>query len=62
MSRTDRAIGISLGLVIGVVAVIIFVFAGGGQAIDAPSLNTGEATIESESDAPARTPLPGEGG
>ncbi len=40
MSRTDRAIGIGLGLIIGLVALILFVFAGGSdQSIDAPSLH-----------------------
>ncbi len=39
MSRTDRAIGIGLGLVIGLVALILFVFGGSGQSIDAPSLD-----------------------
>jgi hypothetical protein len=45
MSRRDRAIGIVLGLVIGVVALIIFVFAGSSGSIDAPSLqqSTGPA-------------------
>ncbi len=39
MSRTDRAIGIGLGLIIGLVALILFVFGGSGQSIDAPSLH-----------------------
>jgi len=39
MSPTDRAIGIGLGLVIGLVALILFVFGGSGQSIDAPSLD-----------------------
>ncbi|MCB0875024.1 MAG: hypothetical protein R2718_01885 [Solirubrobacterales bacterium] len=39
MSRTDRTIGIVLGLVIGLVALILFVFGGSGQTIDAPSLD-----------------------
>lgn len=41
MSRTDRAIGIALGLVIGVVALILFIFLGSEGAIDAPSLESG---------------------
>ena len=40
MSRTDRAIGIALGLVIGVVALILFIFLGSKGAIDAPSLDS----------------------
>jgi uncharacterized membrane protein required for colicin V production len=43
MSRRDRAIGIVLGLVIGVVALIIFVFAGSESSIDAPSLHQSTA-------------------
>lgn len=39
MSRTDRMIGIALGLLIGVGAVILFVFLGGSDSIDAPSLD-----------------------
>lgn len=32
-------VGIALGLVIGVVAVILFVFLGGASSLDAPSLD-----------------------
>ena len=45
MSRTDRLIGILLGLVVGVGAVILFVFLGSGDSIDAPSLDR-STTIE----------------
>ena len=57
MSRTDRIIGIALGLAIGVAAVILFVFAGGSGSIDAPSLDQPGATT-----APASQPAPGPGG
>ena len=40
MSRTDRIIGIVLGLIVGVVAVILFVFSGGSNSLDAPSLDS----------------------
>jgi hypothetical protein len=50
MSGRDRMIGIVLGLLIGVAAVIIFVFAGGSGNIDAPSLDQPGAP---ESSAPA---------
>lgn len=40
MSRTDRTIGIVLGLIVGVVAVILFVFTGGSESLDAPSLDS----------------------
>jgi len=42
----DRAIGIALGLVIGVVAVILFVFLGSQDTIDAPSIDRGSPPIE----------------
>lgn len=53
MSRGDRLIGIVLGLVIGVVAVILFVFAGGGGSIDAPSLSGQTSTTTTEQVQPA---------
>lgn len=40
MSRTDRIIGIVLGVIVGVVAVILFVFTGGSNSLDAPSLDS----------------------
>lgn len=39
MKRSDRIIGIVLGLVIGVVAVILFVFVGGAGSIDEPAID-----------------------
>ena len=39
MSRSDRLIGIALGLVVGVVALILFIFLGSEDSIDAPSLD-----------------------
>lgn len=46
MRRTDRAIGIVLGLVIGVVALILFIFLGSSGSIDAPSLNNQPAASQ----------------
>ena len=40
MSRSDRFIGIALGLVVGVVALILFIFLGSEGSIDAPSLDS----------------------
>jgi hypothetical protein len=51
MSRTDRMIGIALGLVIGVVAVVLFVFLGGASSLDAPSLDS-PAGFEREATSP----------
>ncbi len=39
MSRTDRAIGVVLGILVGLVALILFVFLGSSGSIDAPSLD-----------------------
>jgi hypothetical protein len=50
MSRADRLIGIGIGLVIGLVALAIFVFGGSGQSIDAPSIDNSSST-----DRPATT-------
>ena len=47
MSRTDRLIGIALGLVVGVVALILFIFLGSEGAIDAPSLDAKPAQSQS---------------
>ncbi|HYU62095.1 MAG TPA: hypothetical protein VEK39_15175 [Solirubrobacterales bacterium] len=46
MSRGDRAIGIGLGVVLGIVAVILFVFLGSEDTIDAPSIDRGSPSIE----------------
>lgn len=55
MSRTDRAIGIFLGIVVGVAALIIFVFFGSAGSIDAPSLDNqsqSSPAAEQPADAP----------
>lgn len=39
MRWRDRLIGIALGLVIGVAAVVLFVFLGGDRAVDEPLLD-----------------------
>lgn len=38
MSRRDRAIGIAAGIVLGLAIVVLFVFLGSEQTIDAPSI------------------------
>lgn len=40
MSRTDRLIGIALGIVVGIVALTLFVFLGSSGSIDAPSIDS----------------------
>lgn len=46
MSWRDRIVGIVLGLIIGLAALILFVFVFSAEPVDAPSLDgpTGEAT------------------
>lgn len=44
MSRSDRVIGITLGLLVGLAALILFVFLGSGETIDAPALDSGASS------------------
>ncbi len=45
VSWRDRIVGIVLGLIIGIAALIFFVFGFSGESVDAPSLDTpGAAT------------------
>lgn len=46
MTWGDRAIGICLGLILGIVAVVLFVFLGSEQTIDDPQIDNGNAPIE----------------
>ena len=48
MTWGDRAIGIGLGLLLGIVAVILFVFLGSEETIDDPQIDRGPAPIERE--------------
>jgi hypothetical protein len=50
VTRTDRAIGILLGVVLGIAIVVVFVFFGSEGTIDAPRISHGSTT----STAPAR--------
>lgn len=74
MSRSDRAIGIVLGIVIGIFALIAFVFFGSSGSIDAPSIDhnqvertatdtTGDPRLDVRRDRPAalnpQSPLAG---
>jgi len=53
MSRTDRAIGILLGILIGIAALILFVFFGSSGSIDAPSLDAPPpAPVERPAESP----------
>jgi len=55
MRFTDRAIGIVLGILLGLVIVIGFVFLGSGDTIDAPSLSGDD---DQEQVAPTQPPAP----
>jgi hypothetical protein len=46
VSWPDRVLAVVLGLVIGIVIIVLFVFLGSEQTIDAPSIETGGATEE----------------
>ena len=50
MSWGDRAIGIALGLIVGIAAVILFVFLGSEETIDDPSIDRGSQPIERPAD------------
>lgn len=39
MSRSDRLLGILLGILVGLAVLILFVFLGSREAIDAPSVD-----------------------
>jgi NhaP-type Na+/H+ or K+/H+ antiporter len=52
VSRGDRAIGIALGLVIGIVAVILFVFLGSEDTIDAPAVDRSSQPVERPAGGP----------
>lgn len=57
----DRAIGIALGVVLGLAIVIAFVFLGSGDTIDAPSLSGDDQPAQQQT-APAekQSTLPGQ--
>jgi len=52
MRATDRAIGITLGVLLGLAIVIAFVFLGSEDTIDDPSISGGGTTTEQVAPAP----------
>lgn len=46
----DRLIGITLGLILGIVAVVLFVFLGSEDTIDAPSIDDSPPPVERPAD------------
>ena len=57
MRVRDRAIGIALGILLGLAIVIAFVFLGSGETIDDPSLS-GDEAVTTTQPAPQPTPAP----
>jgi hypothetical protein len=53
---SDRVIGIVLGIVLGIAIVIVFVFLGSEETIDAPSLSGGDNGAQEQV---TTTPAPG---
>jgi uncharacterized membrane protein required for colicin V production len=53
----DRAIGILLGIVLGIAVIILFLFLGSRNTIDEPSLS-GQATQTQIQEAPPPGPQP----
>jgi hypothetical protein len=52
MRRLDRALGIGLGILLGIGIVVIFVFFGSEGTIDAPRINQGSTTTRHHSQKP----------
>jgi hypothetical protein len=44
--RRDRVIGIVLGLILGIAAIVLFVFLGSEETIDAPSIQNSSPPVE----------------
>jgi hypothetical protein len=44
MTRAERTIAIVLGIVLGITIIVLFVFLGSNQTIDAPRLDTQTTT------------------
>jgi hypothetical protein len=44
--RRDRVIGIALGLILGIAAIVLFVFLGSEETIDAPSIESSSPPME----------------
>ncbi len=49
---SDRAIGIILGIVLGIVVILLFLFLGSRSTIDAPSLSGSATQTQTQPSAP----------
>jgi hypothetical protein len=52
----DRAIGIALGVLLGLAVIVIFLFLGSRNTIDEPSLSGGATTQTQPAAPPAKVP------
>jgi hypothetical protein len=50
--RAERAIGIALGILLGIAVIVVFVFFGSGHTVDAPSIKHGATTAPPAQPAP----------
>jgi hypothetical protein len=54
----DRAIGIALGVLLGLAVIIIFLFLGSRTTIDEPSISDGTTTQTQPATTPNKAPKP----
>jgi hypothetical protein len=54
---SDRVIGIGLGILLGLLIVIAFVFLGSGDTIDAPSLSGEQPAVQTQPTPTQTAPL-----
>jgi ABC-type Mn2+/Zn2+ transport system permease subunit len=52
----DRAIGIALGVVLGIAVILIFLFVGSRSTIDEPSINNIPGVTQTQTAPPAGNP------
>ena len=52
MSRTDLMIGIALGIALGIVALILYIFILSNESIDAPSIDASSASARQAPEGP----------
>ena len=58
MTRVERAIAIALGIVLGITIIVLFVFLGSNQTIDAPRIDNGSPATHSTTGGTTSTRAP----
>jgi hypothetical protein len=53
----DRAIGIALGILLGIAIILLFLFLGSRNTIDQPSLSGGASQTVTQPAAPGKSPV-----